>query len=149
MRPPAFRIVLLVPGLRASDLSQPELPSLARLIAEGGSGWMVCRAARVTDTRLLRPDGRESNASLLVTLGSGSRALAPFAAPADSPNVRLHALQAANASLDHTVPLGALGRSLPPPLPQDRHSGRCRRLLAGRRCLVCRDGFRQDRSISP
>jgi hypothetical protein len=102
-------IVLLVPGLRASDLSQPELPSLARLISEGGSGWMVCRAARTTDTRLLRPDGRESDASLLVTLGSGSRALAPLPVPGDGSEVRVHSLQSANSSLDHTVPLGALG----------------------------------------
>jgi len=70
---------------------------------------MVCRAARVTDTRLLRSDGRESNASLLATLGSGSRALAPRAAPSDSPETRLRSLQSANSSLDHTVPLGALG----------------------------------------
>ncbi|MCW3051988.1 MAG: hypothetical protein JWN14_1158, partial [Chthonomonadales bacterium] len=103
-------IVVLVPGLRASDLSQPDLPALSRLISEGGSGWMVCRAARVTDKRLLRSDGRESNASLLVTLGSGSRALAPLsAAPSDPPEIRFRALQTANAALDHKVPLGALG----------------------------------------
>lgn len=70
---------------------------------------MVCRAARVTDSRLLRSDGRESDASLLVTLGSGSRALAPGATPSENPTVRLRALQAANAALDHSVPLGALG----------------------------------------
>ncbi len=106
-RPLPSVVIVLIPGLRASDLSQPALPALTRLIAEGGSGWMVCRAARVTDTRLLRPDGRESNASLLATLGSGSRALAPL--PSDNPAVRLSSLQAANASLDHKVPVGAMG----------------------------------------
>ncbi len=70
---------------------------------------MVCRAARVTDPLLLRSDGRESNASLLVTLGSGSRAVAPRPAPDDSSEMRLRGLQAANGSLDHPVPLGALG----------------------------------------
>jgi len=70
---------------------------------------MVCRAARVTDKRLLRPDGRESNASLLATLGSGSRALAPLATLSDPPELRFRALKAANTALDHRVPLGALG----------------------------------------
>jgi len=102
-------IVVLVPGLRASDLTHPDLPALSRLISEGGSGWMVCRAGRVADKRLLRSDGRESNASLLVTLGSGSRSLAPLTAPSDPPEFRFQALQAANAALDHKVPLGALG----------------------------------------
>lgn len=101
-------VVLLIPGLRASDLSYPDLPSLSRLISEGGSGWMVCRAARVSDSRLLRADGRETNASLLATLGSGSRTLAP-PSPPDTLPARLAALQSANASLDHTVRIGALG----------------------------------------
>ncbi len=70
---------------------------------------MLCRAARVADSRLLRPDGRESQESLLVTLGSGSRAVAPLVPP-DNPAARLAALQTVNnAQLDHTLPLGALG----------------------------------------
>jgi hypothetical protein len=101
-------VVLLVPGIRAGDLVQPDLPSLARMISEGGSGWMVCRAARVDDRRLLRPDGRETDASLLATLGSGSRALA-LLSRSDTPLVRFAALQTANAHLDHSVALGALG----------------------------------------
>ena len=101
-------VVLLVPGIRASDLAQPDLPSLTRMISEGGSGWMVCRAARVDDRRLLRPDGRETDASLLATLGSGSRALAPISR-FDTPLTRFAALQTANAPLDHSVALGAMG----------------------------------------
>ena len=69
---------------------------------------MVCRAARVADSRLLRPDGRESQASLLATLGSGSRAVAPVTPP-NSPAARFAAMQLANAALDHAVRLGALG----------------------------------------
>jgi hypothetical protein len=100
-------VVVLVPGLRAADLSRSELSALGRLIAEGGSGWMVCRGARATDSRLLRADGRESEASLLLTLGSGARALAPN--PEIMDKNAFAALQAANARLDHAVPLGALG----------------------------------------
>jgi hypothetical protein len=124
--PPTARVVvLLVPGLRADDLPRPELPLLRQIIAEGASGWMVCRAARVTDPHLLRPDGRETTTSLLLTLGSGSRAVAGpevSALDAVSPNpwndtatalaIALLTLQTRNARLDHPVPLGALGDML-------------------------------------
>lgn len=101
-------VVVLVPGLQAQDLAQSEFGALGHLLSEGGSAWMVSRASRVSDPRLLRPDGRETDASLLTTLGSGARAVAPLALP-DSPADRLAALRTANASLDHSVPLGALG----------------------------------------
>lgn len=113
-------VALLVPGLRADDLTRPEVPTLRRLMMRGASGWMLCRAARVTDTRLLRPDGRETTASLLLTLGAGARAVAgPEAAaltdPTSSPSARraaLQALQARNARLAYPVPPGALGDTL-------------------------------------
>ncbi|HZO90424.1 MAG TPA: hypothetical protein VFB38_19010 [Chthonomonadaceae bacterium] len=121
-RPARRVVVVLLPGLRADDLTRPEVPTLRRLIAEGASGWMVSRAARVTDTRLLRPDGRDTTASLLLTLNSGSRAIAlpetvPLVPAPDAaqpgasalPASTLKVLQAANQRLDHPVPLGAMG----------------------------------------
>lgn len=121
--PAPGRIVLLVvPGLRAEDLNRPELPTLRRLLSEGASGWMVCRAARVTDPDLLRPDGRDTTDSLMLTLGCGARAIvgpesdgivaptphALHVLPYPPPDA-LAALKAANARLAYTVPIGALG----------------------------------------
>lgn len=118
-------VVVLLPGLRADDLTFPEAPALQRILREGASGWMVCRAARVTDPRLTRPDGRENTASLLLTLGSGSRAVAgpelanlaaessqnsEIASPPSS--AALQALRRRNAQLDHPVEVGALGSLL-------------------------------------
>jgi len=113
-------VALIVPGLRADDLTRPEVPTLRRLMMQGASGWMVCRAARVTDTRLLRPDGRETTASLLLTLGAGARAVTgPEAAaltdPTSSPAAQMAArerLKARNARLAYPVPVGALGDTL-------------------------------------
>ena len=74
---PAHRVVvLLVPGFRAEDLTRVDMPGLATLRAEGAAGWMICRAARSSDRNLLLPDGRDTPASLALTLGSGARVLA-------------------------------------------------------------------------
>ncbi len=101
-------VIVLLPGLRADDLSADELPSLKHMIETGGAGWMLCRGARAADRRLLRPDGRETTASLLTTIGSGSRALAPSTLPL-SPKAMIAALRSTDEKLDHNVPLGAVG----------------------------------------
>ena len=73
---PAHRvIILLVPGLRADDLTRCPLPGLTALRSEGAAGWMVCRAARAHNPRQLTADGRDTSASLALTLTSGARAL--------------------------------------------------------------------------
>ncbi len=53
-----------------------DLPGLAALRTEGAAGWMICRAARSADRNLLLPDGRDTPASLTLTLSSGGRVLA-------------------------------------------------------------------------
>ena len=74
---PAHRvIILLVPSLRADDLTRGPLPALTALRGEGAAGWMVCRAARADNSRQLTPDGRDTSGSLTLTLSSGTRALA-------------------------------------------------------------------------
>lgn len=110
---PARRVlVVLVPGLRAADLSRPKLPVLDQLALVGTSGWMVCRAARVAG-------GKETTASRLLTLDCGARAVAEpdlltqvafeAASAGAHPPPAFLTLQRQNAQLDHPVPLGALG----------------------------------------
>ncbi len=114
--------ILLVPGLRADDLDGLTLPALSDLISEGESGWMVCRAARPADPDQLRPDGRESIDSLMLSLGCGGRArCGPEADGIVSPTPHnLHvlrypppgsvdALKKANRGLGYTLHVGALG----------------------------------------
>jgi len=116
--------VLMVPGLKASDLERAELPVLAQLIHEGASGWMVCRAARPIDPDQAKLDGRESTDSLVLTLGCGARARIgsdsdPFVSPTPHslhvspfpPPNSLHLLRAANVGLGYTVTPGALGEA--------------------------------------
>ena len=112
---------MLTPGLCAEDLTSPLLPALRQLRGEGAAGWMVCRAARATDRRQLAPDGRDTPASLALTLGSGVRAIATpggvrlaitDAVNSSSPvnlNSSLDALREGNRSVDHAVAVGALG----------------------------------------
>ena len=111
-------VVALVPGLRAEDLTSPLLPVLQTLRTEGAAGWMVCRAARTTTRALLRSDGRDSAASLILTLGSGSRALAVEAGKRkkekgksgeDGTVAAISALRILSGSVDHAVAVGALG----------------------------------------
>ncbi len=79
---PAHRVVvLLVPGLRADDLTRCPLPGLTALRSEGAAGWMVCRAARAGNPRQLTADGRDTLPSLSLTLGNGTRALAQSTTP--------------------------------------------------------------------
>ncbi len=114
--------LLIIPGLRADDLVQAKLPALTRLINEGESGWMVCRAARPADPDQLRPDGRETIDSLMLSLGCGGRArCGPEADGIVSPTPHnlhvlpypppgsLDALKKANTGLGYTVQIGALG----------------------------------------
>lgn len=117
--------VLLIPGLRADDITEDRLPALCSLIREGQSGWMVCRAARPSDPDQLRPDGREPTDALVLSLGSGARArVGPEADGLVSPTPHalhvlpypppgsLEALKKANSALGYTVPIGALGSML-------------------------------------
>jgi len=90
---PGMRLVVLVaPGLRADDLSRPEVPVLEQMLQEGESGWMDCRAARAPGIHPLRPIERPSTASLLLTLGCGVPAyVGEEAAPLTMPTY--HALR--------------------------------------------------------
>src|SRR5690348_1953093 len=65
-------ILVVVPSLRADDLTQPELASLTDWLRNGASGWMVCRAAQAASREQLQPDGRDRMASLLLTLNAGA-----------------------------------------------------------------------------
>lgn len=119
-------VVVSVPGLRADDLIRPELPTLNRLIAEGASGWMVCRAARGEEAAAKRNPHLTLRAAQALTLGSGARALARYTAlnsigsyadqPAFFPTM-LGDLKAINAHLGYPVSIGALGDAL-------HHAGR-------------------------
>ncbi len=117
--------VVFVPGIRAEDLSRPELSAAARMINEGQSGWIVCRAARPVDPDMLRPDGRESIDSLMLTLGCGARArIAANAEHFLSPTLhQLHtqpfppqgavaSMKSANSGIGYPVVVGGLGLSL-------------------------------------
>jgi len=105
-------IVLVVPGLRADDLTRPELPMLRRLVERGAVGWMNTRTARVPGQK-----GDPQEAAYL-TLGAGARATAgPYARVLPPPSKGgqggvLTRLKAENARLDHPVPIGALGDML-------------------------------------
>lgn len=98
-------VVLVVPGLRADDLTRPELPTLQRLVERGAIGWMNTRTARVPGQK-----GDPQEAAYL-TLGAGARATAGPYARVMSPDV-LARLKAENARLAYPVPIGALGDML-------------------------------------
>src|SRR5438094_9868 len=67
-------IIILVPGLRADDLTRPESRGLRQLASQGAVGWMNCRTARVPG------QSEESEEAAYVTLGAGARATAgPYA----------------------------------------------------------------------
>lgn len=117
--------VVFVPGIRAEDLTRPELSAAARMINEGQSGWIVCRAARPADPDMLRPDGRESIDSLMLTLGCGARArISANAENFLSPTLhQLHtqpfpplgavaSMKSVNSGIGYPVVIGALGLSL-------------------------------------
>ena len=68
---PPRAVVLVVPGLRSSDLTH--LTALEQVMDEGGAGWMVCRSASGSAATVHR-DGRNRLQGLLLTLAAGSRA---------------------------------------------------------------------------
>src|SRR5690242_18705514 len=63
-------VLIIVPGLRAEDLTMPELAPLAALRREGAAAWMVCRAGTAATPQQRQPDGRDTDASLLLTLNT-------------------------------------------------------------------------------
>ena len=97
---PAARVsILVVPGLRAEDLTRPELPAIRDLVKRSAVGWMNTRTASRTS------DSEESG---YLTLGSGTRAAAnPILGLFG--HAQLAQLREMNANLDHPVPIGALG----------------------------------------
>lgn len=107
-------IIVIASGLTTADLagldSNTPMPSAV--------GWMLCRTARTAEKT-------EPLAAQFLTLGSGSRAAIPASILQNGvlthsavqkigqggrldPTI-LAQIQAANARLDHTVPIGALG----------------------------------------
>lgn len=109
-------ILVIAPGLTAADLDNPD-PAF-RALKPSAVGWMLCRTARTAERT-------EPLAAQFLTLGSGSRAAVPSSVlpkgvlPANAvqkigqggglkPEI-LTQIQAANAKLDHTVSIGALG----------------------------------------
>jgi hypothetical protein len=98
-------MVILVPGLRADDLSRPEITTLREIVARSAVGWMNVRTARVPGL------SREPAEAAYLTLGTGSRASSGSYArqiTADS----LVRLRIANSRLDHPVNVGLLGDML-------------------------------------
>ncbi|HLI49068.1 MAG TPA: hypothetical protein VKV18_10310 [Chthonomonas sp.] len=75
----APRIVLLiVPDLTCADLKTlPLRPAMQAFSSQGVCGWMVCRAASNVPRNLLNAKGADRLASLLLSLGTGCRAVAP------------------------------------------------------------------------
>ncbi len=101
-------VILMAPGLRADDLTSPEMTALREVRLRGAVGWMNGRTG--VDPR--RP-GIEP-ASFFLTLGSGTRALVPNAPGSwqtepDARRIGVGRLLEANARLDHAVHIGALG----------------------------------------
>lgn len=95
-------IIILVPGLRADDLTSSAAGGLANLARQGAIGWMNCRTARVPGQR------EEPQEAAYVTLGAGSRATAgPYARTITSDS--LARLRFENGRLDHDVQVGLLG----------------------------------------
>ncbi len=94
--------MLAVPGLKADDLTRPELRSVHRLAQQGAVGWMITRTAYA---------GVRTNdafASGFLTIGAGARAVADLQVPPHVPLV-LSDVAKRNRELDHPVPLGAVG----------------------------------------
>ncbi|HXG24159.1 MAG TPA: hypothetical protein VNJ09_06345, partial [Chthonomonadales bacterium] len=98
-------IVIVVPGLRAADLTRPELSTLRLLAARGAIGWMNTRTARVPGQK------RDPIEATYLTLGAGARATAGPYARVITPST-LARLKAENAKLDHPVHVGMLGDML-------------------------------------
>ena len=95
-------VVLVIPGLKASDLRRPELSSLRTFAANSAIGWMNTRTARVAG------QAKDPEEAAYVTLGSGSRAKAGAYARVVNAET-LNRLQRENAELDHSVHVGLLG----------------------------------------
>jgi hypothetical protein len=98
-------IIIVVPGLRADDLTRPELPTLRKLVANGAIGWMNTRTARVPGQK------RDPIAAAYITLNAGARATAGPYAMTMTPDA-LSRLKSENSKLDHSVQIGALGDML-------------------------------------
>jgi len=98
-------IVIVVPGLRADDLTRPELSTLRRIVSQGAIGWMNTRTARVPGQQ------RDPIEATYLTLGAGSRATAGSYARVITSSTLVR-LKAENAKLDHPVHIGALGDML-------------------------------------
>src|SRR5438105_321694 len=93
-------IVLVVPGLKSSDLADSQ--GLHELIRSSAVGWMNSRSAR-------RPgQQRDTEQAGYLTLGSGSRAAAPSNIREITPAI-LRQIKNANARLDHPVRIGLFG----------------------------------------
>lgn len=95
-------LIVMAPGLRSEDLTYPDLQAITRLREHAAVGWIITRTAAKAGPHF------SNLASGLLTIGSGSRALAD-----EDSHYRgsqdLAALRTANERLDHTVPIGALG----------------------------------------
>lgn len=88
-------VVIVVPGLRADDLSRAEMPLLRKIVSRGAVGWMNTRTARVARVT------RDPIDAAYLTLGAGARA-AGGGETVDSVHAR-------NLRLDHSVQIGELG----------------------------------------
>lgn len=109
--PPRRVVLLLAPGLRASDMPRSELPAMRRALGAGASGWMVARTAQPPEA-----PAQYTMDALALTLGCGARALAgpwtrrAMAWPVKSRRaVDIGLVSGGLRRLDHTVVPGALG----------------------------------------
>ncbi|CEK13327.1 hypothetical protein CP488_00462 [Chthonomonas calidirosea] len=71
-------VLLVVPDLTCADLTTlPLRSSIEEFSSQGALGWMVCRAASNVPRSLLTAEGTDRLTSLLLSLGAGTRAVAP------------------------------------------------------------------------
>ncbi len=105
-RPPF--ILILVPGLKAEDLTRPELQPLQALVRQGAYGWINARTARVSNRSLLEADGRPAIEAACLTINAGTRATARSSTSSFAAGF-LDRLTEENRAVDHPVPIGALG----------------------------------------
>lgn len=104
--PAKMRIVLLVvPGLRADDLKDPDLFYIRFAISQGAVGWMNTRTARIPG------QSKDSDAAAYLTLGTGARATAGSLGRSYRDGW-LSRLIVDNARLDHLVNVGLLGEMI-------------------------------------
>lgn len=105
-------LMLVVPGLQASDLTRPELKCLDRVASMGAVGWMNSR------TGISRACRGDPVASGFLSLGAGTRACSPYSSWPRHADTMLGAmwfhdidgLRRTNRTLLHRVEIGELGR---------------------------------------